>query len=227
VIEPAARALLLVACCSVSAARAGEVRTALGGQDVSVRVKSWLEIRDDRLVRQQWDLSCGAAALSTILMHHFGADHSELAIAASILANTDPATVRARGGFSLLDLKRFSDAVGFPAEGYGGLTLDDLEAAEVPAILPVRIHGLDHFVVLRERIAGKVVIGDPAFGNLVVADAQFLEMWQSGIALFVHPPAATTAGHEPLSLERLGLPVPDLNHVYRVSRGVGPLPPKR
>jgi predicted double-glycine peptidase len=219
--------LVVAAAVATANASAGELRGPLGHHDVSVRVKSWLEIRDDHLVRQQWDISCGAAALSTILVYEFGADHSELAIALSILANTDPAKVRARGGFSLLDLKRYGDAVGFSAEGYGGLTLDDLADAAVPAILPVRIHGLDHFVVFRERVGDRVLLGDPAFGNLLVPEREFLEMWQSGIGLLVHPGAASAARHERLSLDRMQLAIPDLNHVYRISRPGGALPAVR
>jgi len=200
-----------------------ELRVPLGSIDASANVKSWLEIRGAYLVRQQWDISCGAAALSTILTHDFHANRSELAVAISMLANADPAVVRARGGFSLLDLKRYANAVGFVADGYGGMSLNDLEMAGAPAILPVRIRALDHFIVFRERIAGKVLIGDPAFGNLLLPERQFLDMWKSRIALLIRP-AQLNMRYEPLSLDRMQLPIPDLNHVYRVSRGAGELP---
>ena len=218
---------LLVAAAQGSVAAAAEVRMPLGRQHVSVKVQSWREIRDDHLVRQTWDVSCGAAALSTILSRDFGANHSELAIAVSILANTDPGRVRARGGFSLLDLKRYAEAVGFEAEGYGGMSLADLDEAARPAILPVRIHGLDHFVVFRERLAGKVLIGDPAFGNLLLDEGQFRGIWQSGVALLVHPKESGERRYERLSLDRMRLSVPNLNDVYRISRAGSTLPPVR
>ena len=222
-----ALAVLIFFFLAASGSPAGELRAPLGRTDVTVPVKSWLEIRDDRLARQQWDVSCGAAALSTVLMHDFGADFSELTVAVSMLANTDPETVRERGGFSLLDLKRFSDAVGFPAEGFGGLTLDDIESEGVPAILPVRIRELDHFIVFRERIGGKVLIGDPAFGNLLVPENQFLRMWQSGIALFVYPGTTGSVGFERLPLDRMQLGIPDLHYLYRVANGPARLPVMR
>ena len=115
-----------------------------GAQRISRPVMSFLEMRERNLVRQGWDISCGAAALSTVLTYHFGAPYSEATIAVSILRNTDPARVRERGGFSLLDLKRFAEAVGYSADGYANLTLEDLNEANVPAILPVRIQNLDH-----------------------------------------------------------------------------------
>lgn len=219
--RPTAALLVTLGC---AAAHGADLRLPLGGHEVSVPVRSLLEIRDHRLVRQGWDISCGAAALATILTHSYDAPYSELTIAVSILANTDPAEVRARGGFSLLDLKRFAEAVGFDARGYGGLTLEDLEQTPGPAILPVTIRGLDHFVVFRHRIGNRVLIGDPAFGNLVVPERRFAKMWQSGIGLFVAPEGAAGNDHDTLPDNLMELGIPDLQYVYRVSRGAGAMP---
>lgn len=220
----AIRSGAMIACLMTLASHAAEMRTNLGDRKVSVAVRSLLEIRDHRLVRQGWDVSCGAAALSTILTYSFEEPFSELAIAVSILANTDPAVVRARGGFSLLDLKRFSEAVGFQAQGYGGMTVEDLQELPGPVILPVRIRGLDHFVVFRDRFASRVLIGDPAFGNLAVSEHQFEQMWRSGIGLVVTRPGAAEAGVNRLPDNVLELAIPDLKYVRRVSGGVGGLP---
>ena len=56
--------------------------------------------------------------------------------------------VRARRGFSLLDLKRFAASRGFEAAGYGDLTLDEL-VAMAPVVAPMRVFGFGHFVVVR------------------------------------------------------------------------------
>lgn len=187
------------------------------GQRLSAPVTSFLEMRERRLVRQAWDTSCGAAALSTVLTHHFGTPYSEATIVVSILSNTDPQRVRERGGFSLLDLKRFAEAVGYVATGYGQLTVDDLARHAGPVIVPVVIRGLDHFVVFRGRVAGRVLIGDPAFGNLVLSEPRFRRYWTSGIGFFVEPAGTRTAGRrEPLGSEAMHLTVPDLNYVYRL-----------
>ncbi len=148
-------------------------------------VKSLFEIRWNKLTRQGWDISCGAAALSTVLTYHNKKPFSEMAITLSILKNSDPNQVRARGGFSLYDLKRFVKAVGFEGLGYGDMTLDDLESFYIPAILPVRIKELDHFVIFRKRIGNKVLIGDPAFGNVSFSIDEFKKMWKSKIAFYV------------------------------------------
>jgi len=130
-------------------------------------------------------MSCGAAALSTLLTYHNKRPFSEMSITLSILKNSDPAQVRARGGFSLFDLKRFVKAVGLEGVGYGDMTLDDLESFSIPAILPIRIKDFDHFVIFRKRIGNKVLVGDPAFGNISLSDEKFLKMWRSKIAFYV------------------------------------------
>ena len=195
-----------------------------GVERVSVRVRSLQELRFVDLVPQSWDVSCGAAALSTLLTYHLGREVTEYAVATWILRGVDPQRVRARGGFSLFDLKRFAQALGYRAEGYGGLTLEDLDVLAMPAIVPVRIHGLDHFVVLRDIIGGHVVIGDPAFGNLTMPVKRFKQIWKGGIAFVVHDVSSVAAGAELGAAESANLRVPDLPAVSRLLRGGGPAP---
>ncbi|HEX7036333.1 MAG TPA: C39 family peptidase [Pseudomonadales bacterium] len=212
---------------AVHPAHAAPLSTPAGRLEVPIA--TFKNLREARLVRQGWDISCGAAALSTILTHHFGDPYSEATIAVSILYNTDPERVRARGGFSLLDLKRFAEAVGYVAAGYRGLTLDDLAARGVPAILPVRIRDYDHFVVFRGRAGNRVLVGDPAFGNLTLTLAQFHRAWTSGIGFFVFADAAQAAGEtsptaSPLAPDALSVLLPNLDLVYRLSRAGSMVP---
>src|SRR5674476_804769 len=81
-------------------------------------IRTLKEIRGEGVVRQRWDMSCGAAALSTVLTYDFNDNTPETAIVVWILHRTDPVRVRARGGFSLLDLKHFAQARGYHAEGF-------------------------------------------------------------------------------------------------------------
>ncbi len=210
-------AALLISC-SLSFSRAEEISIRSNGQRIATQVKSFLEIREQNLVRQGWDISCGAAALSTVLTYDLGTPYSEATIAVSILSNTDPNKVRERGGFSLLDLKRFADAVGYSAKGYGGLSLDDLAESTVPVILAVRIRDFDHFVVYRGRFAGRVLIGDPAFGNITLSEERFARIWPSGTGFFVHRTDSDVWSGESLAPEEMDLSIPDLNYVDRLTR---------
>ena len=67
-------------------------------------MRSLLEIRQKNVVVQQWDTSCGAAALATLLKYQHGLNVSEKQIAETMLRTGDPLQVKVRGGFSLLDL---------------------------------------------------------------------------------------------------------------------------
>jgi predicted double-glycine peptidase len=163
-------------------------------------VRSLQEIRREGVVRQAWDLSCGAAALSTLLTYDLGDPIPEAEIVMSILQRTDPVKIRARQGFSLLDLKRFAESRGHVAEGYGRLDLFHL-ARLAPAIVPTTLGGYNHFVVFRGVRDGHVLLADPAFGNRTMTVDRFEALWPRRIAFVVRPageapPAPDAAGWE-------------------------------
>ena len=147
-------------------------------------VRSLREIRQAKVVVQQWDTSCGAAALATLLRFQHGLGDSEKEIAEAMLRVTDPLRVKVRGGFSLLDLKRYADARGLHGVGYMNLSLDNL-IDMAPAVVPVMTRGYPHFVVVRGRSDGKVLIADPAFGNRTVDVDAFQRAWQGSIGFIV------------------------------------------
>ena len=70
-------------------------------------VQSVLEIRHDRVMIQKWDLSCGAAALATLLRYQFGEPVTEEEIARALMGRAEyvghPELVQAREGFSFLE----------------------------------------------------------------------------------------------------------------------------
>ena len=147
-------------------------------------VRSLAEIRHERVVMQKWDLSCGSAALATLLTYDYNDPVSERAIASSMLHRTDPLKVRVRGGFSLLNLQEFAEARGYEASGYGNATLEDLEHM-LPAIVPLHIHGYDHFVVARAMARGQVFFADPAYGLRTLSNADFDEAWEQKVAFVI------------------------------------------
>jgi predicted double-glycine peptidase len=167
------RYLLALACMNcLAAVEAGEP------------VRSIREIRQTNVVVQQWDTSCGAAALATLLQYQHGLLDSEKHIAEAMLRITDPLKVKVRGGFSLLDLKRYADARGLEGIGYMNLDLDDL-VEMAPAVVPIMTRGYPHFVVVRGKADDKVLIADPAFGNRTMAVEAFERAWQGNIGFVV------------------------------------------
>jgi hypothetical protein len=137
-------------------------------------------MRHDGVTIQNWDLSCGAAALGTILNHQYGDPVSERDIAKGLIGRDryieNPALVRAQEGFSLLDLKRYVDARGYTGIGYGKLELDDL-IEQAPIIVPIRSNGYNHFVVFRGIGGNRVVLADPAWGNRTLTIDEFEDAW--------------------------------------------------
>lgn len=147
-------------------------------------VVSVLETRQQNVVLQQWDISCAAAALATILTYQHGYPVEEASIAKSMLRQGDYVRVKARGGFSLLDMKRYAESQGFIAEGYRDLTLEELQELG-PAIVPIETASDAHFVVFRGVANHKVLLADPSFGNVTVDIPAFERSWQHGIGFIV------------------------------------------
>lgn len=169
-------------------------------------VGSVLEARQRHVVIQQWDLSCGAAALATLMNDQHGESFREKTIAESMLRRTNPLTVRVKGGFSMLDLKRFVEAHGYQGKGYMKLSFNQLLIFQ-PAIVPVNLGDYHHFVVFRGAIDNKVLLADPAFGNRTVSRSDFEQGWVENIAFVVRrrdglaPP--NVLGVEPVDFVRV------------------------
>ena len=147
-------------------------------------VQSLLEQRHDKVIVQQWDVSCGAAALASLLTYDLSHPVSEKEVAAEMLHFTSVERVQSQLGFSLLDLKRYSESHDFVADGYGNMTLRDLIEAG-PSIVPVVLRGFNHFMVFRGVQGDRVLLADPAWGNRTVQMPEFIDMWRSRVAFTV------------------------------------------
>lgn len=148
----------------------------------TARTVSLKEIREAGVVIQNWDTSCGAAALATVLTYTFNDPVSEHEVANGLLRQTEPLKVRHRGGFSLLDMKRYAAERGYRATGFQGMSFDDIRYLDGP-IVPVQFHGYNHYVVFKGLTPdGEIHLADPAYGNRMVSRKKFEEAWMDGIA---------------------------------------------
>ncbi|MGH7116612.1 MAG: C39 family peptidase [Stellaceae bacterium] len=143
-------------------------------------VRSLLEMRHHDVVIQSWDLSCGAAALATLLRYEWGDPVTEKQIARGLMGRKeyvrDPQLVQIREGFSLLDLKRYVQEHGFKGEGLGKLEFSDL-VENAPIMVPVDALGYNHFVIFRGVLGDRVLLADPAWGNRTMTIDKFQRMW--------------------------------------------------
>jgi predicted double-glycine peptidase len=148
--------------------------------EVPSPVRSLIETRHQNVVLQQWDLSCAAAALATVLRYQHGEPVTERSVALGLINREEyianPELVRIRQGFSLLDLKRFVDGLGYRGIGLGQLEFADL-LERAPIIVPVNLQGYPHFVVFRGATSNTVLLADPAFGNITMSVRKFINAW--------------------------------------------------
>jgi predicted double-glycine peptidase len=155
-----------------------------GGLRLSMPVASIKAIRFSTTLRQQYDFSCGSAAVATLLSHHYGRATTEQQVFEHMFLQGDQARIR-REGFSLLDMQRFLSAQGLRADGFK-LPLQALFEARLPAIVLVAEQGYQHFVVIKGMADGRLLLGDPARGTRAVSLAQFDSIWNNKLLFVIH-----------------------------------------
>ena len=162
-----------------------------GGARLQVPVASIRQLRFATTLRQQYDFSCGSAALATLLTHHYQHPVSEQLVFERMLVRGDQARIR-KEGFSLLDMQRFLAERGFRADGFQ-LPLHRLIDAQVPAVVLIADKGYRHFVVIKGAAGGRVLIGDPSSGTRVLTQAAFESIWSNRLLFVIHGTPATPA----------------------------------
>lgn len=152
------------------------------GGTFTVPVVSMKEMRFQKTIHQQYDFSCGSAALATLLTYHYSFPVTEQQVFREMFARGDQAKIK-KEGFSLLDIKNYLADRGFQADGYKA-EVEKLQIAKVPAIALVKERGYYHFVVIKGLRDGRILIGDPSAGTRAMPQKQFKDMWVNNI-LFV------------------------------------------
>jgi predicted double-glycine peptidase len=201
----------------VSLAEEGAMSSRSDTMHVSRKRHSLKELRDQHVVKQQLDYSCGAAALATLMIYYFGDETSEREILELLTARLtqDEQALKERQGFSLLDLKHVAQTKGYQAAGFI-LTIEQLEHLAAPVIVFVQPLGYKHFSVLRGMDRGRVFLADPARGNLRMGIGRFLREW-SGIVFVLGKAGEENITTYPLALPQPAYVQPELLRVGRLS----------
>ena len=173
-------------------ARAGDITLATAETgNYAVHVTSFAEIPFRTVIRQQFDYSCGSAALATMLRFQYGKPTNEADVFKAMYAVGDQDRIQ-KLGFSLLDMKKYLATLGYEADGYR-LSVEELGRLDTPSIALVQNGSYKHFVVVKGYSSGHFLIGDPALGLKMVSAEDFKSIW-NGIAFVVHDaPAGTEA----------------------------------
>ena len=175
------------------------------------------ELRDQYVIKQQLDYSCGAAALATLMVYYYGENTSEKEILELLNTRLETMTEEERArktriGFSLLDLKVVAQQKGYQAAGFK-LSVDQLPQLLAPVIVHVRPFGYYHFAVLRGVAGDRVYLADPGRGNLRMSIERFLDEWQ-GVVFVLGKAGEEEITRYPLALSRgTDYPSPRLRRV--------------
>ena len=163
-------------------AAGGSIELGIGGTRLAVSVESYKERRFANVVQQEYDFSCGSAALATLLHYHYDRPVTEKEVFKVMYEHGDKERIR-KDGFSLLDMKTYLGRQGFRSDGYR-VPLAKLTETGIPAIALVTIKGYSHFVVVKGVSEREVLVGDPALGLKIMSRDDFEQAW-NGIVFVV------------------------------------------
>ena len=151
--------------------------------DFQLRVVSYTEIPFRTVLHQQFDYSCGSAALATMLRYNYSRNTNESEVFKAMYAVGDQAQIQ-KLGFSLLDMKKYLASVGYQADGYR-VSISEYERLNTPAIALIQVGSYKHFVVIKGAVGDNLLVGDPAKGLQVYNANDFTKIW-NGIAFLIH-----------------------------------------
>ena len=157
------------------------------GGVLTKQVKSMKEMRQQQMIPQSRDFSCGAAALATIMRYYYGQPVTELDAILGMFKHGDQQDIRKRG-FSLLDMKRYANALKYKADGFKVKDVKVLKSLTVPVIVLIETGSYKHFVVIRRVDDRFVYISDPSWGNRKVPVKEFSEIWDQKVIFAVQGP---------------------------------------
>lgn len=155
-----------------------------GGAMISVQRKSIVDLRFVNVMRQRLDLSCGAAAIGTLLNYFYGEKLEEPEIISDIVKTGDKEKIE-RLGFSMLELKQYGERRGYVVRGFQVTKPEALAELKIPFLTLISSRGYNHFVIVKGVKDGIVYIADPAFGNRSIPMAEFTPAWSKVILVYL------------------------------------------
>jgi len=188
---------------------------------VNVTLKSIKDLRDQYLVKQRYDYSCGSSALATLMRYGFNEQVTEETILKEVFMNLsgDDESLRKKEGLSLLDLQHVAQAHGYKAQGFR-LSPEYLTKLQGPVIVFIKPRGYKHFAVLRGVLDDRIYLADPSRGNIRMPAYRFLDMWMEkdgkGIIFVIEPVNGITDYTTQLNVTIDGLPRPEIMSVRQL-----------
>ena len=198
------------------------IRDSTNQTEIVVHSYEWL--KQQHIVMQKRDFTCGAAALATIARYYWGDNVDEdifLRALDTILTDEEIAD-RIKNGLAMSDLRRAAVIAGYQAV-VGCLTFDKLAESKVPLVVGIKPGGHKHFVVYRGTDWEWVYIADPIRGNLRMPIREFVDQWQEKAVLVIQKPGEKVKEHSALSLTDTDLRLSDgIHEIIRTQATRGP-----
>ncbi|MDO6441345.1 MULTISPECIES: C39 family peptidase [unclassified Marinobacter] len=143
---------------------------------LQLEVRSFKEQRFSSVMQQQYDFSCGSAAIASLLTYHYDHQVTEQEVFSGMFSLADPEKVR-QEGFSMLDMKRFLESEGYQADGFRMPLTGLRDKVRLPVIVLLNLNGFRHFVVIKGISEDEVFVGDPARGLKAYSRVEFEDYW--------------------------------------------------
>jgi predicted double-glycine peptidase len=180
------------------------IRDASNQTETIVHSYEWL--KQQHIVMQKRDFSCGAAAVATIARYYWDDKVDEdLFLRALDKVLTEREIVdRIKNGLAMSDLRRAAVLVGYQST-VGKLTFDKLSESKVPLVVGIKPGGHKHFVVYRGTDFMWVYVADPIRGNLRIPVREFVDQWQEHAVLVLAKPGQKVKDYSALSLTEADL----------------------
>jgi uncharacterized protein len=154
------------------------------GQTYTLHIATLKELKFRNTIHQRYDFSCGSAAVATLLTYQYSYPVNEQVVFEQMYVHGDRQKIN-KEGFSLLDMKLYLASIGFDADGFRA-SLDQLQKANLPAIVLIVDRGYNHFVVVKGIRYGRVLVGDPARGTRAIPLDHFNQLWKNGLVFVIH-----------------------------------------
>jgi len=164
-----------------------------GAGNYDVPVTTFAERRFKTIYKQQYDFSCGSAALASLLTYHYDDTVDEQSVFTDMYKNGDQQKIQ-KQGFSLLDIKLYLERRGYRSDGFK-INLDQLVNAKAPALTIINNNGYLHFIIIKGVNSEEVLVGDPALGVKVMPRDEFEAMWGNRILFLIHGKKDIAAKH--------------------------------
>ena len=177
--------MLVISAAAWPTARAATLEFAgISGSRYVLKVTRLKEARFQATTRQQFDFSCGSAAMATLLTHHYGYPVSEQSVFEEMFTRGNQEKIR-REGFSMLDMKTYLNAHNFQGDGFE-LPLNKLLESGLPAIVLISEKSYQHFVVIKGMRDGRILLGDPSSGTRAISRSRFENLWVNRLLFVIH-----------------------------------------